>query len=300
MIDKISVVINTLNEEKNVERALKSLKWADEILVCDMFSDDNSAVVAKKSGAKVIFHKRLSFVEPARNFAVSKASHDWVLIIDPDEEIPETLALKLKDIVATNGVITYVEIPRKNMIFGKWIKSSMWWPDYNIRFFKKDSVAWSNQIHRPPQTQGQGLKLPIEERFAITHHHYTSLTQFLARMDRYATVQAKELKESGYQFNWTDLISKPLGEFLGRFFANRGFEDGLHGFVLALLQATSFLVMYLKVWELEGFKEQNINLIKLKEESVNSGKEINYWFKYGNLSKNPVKRLLQKAKNKFS
>lgn len=300
MNGKISVVINTLNEEKNVERALKSLSWADEILVCDMHSEDNSAVIAKKMGAKVIFHKRLNFVEPARNFAISKTSHEWVLVLDPDEEIPESLAEKLKEIAETNGVITHVEIPRKNMIFGKWVRSSMWWPDYNIRFFKKDLVKWSNQIHRPPQTEGQGLKLPIEERYSIIHHHYTSLTQFLTRMDRYTTVQAKELKDSGYQFNWIDLVKKPLSEFLGRYFANRGFEDGIHGFVLALLQAVSFLVMYLKVWELERFKEQAVNLEELKEESNKAGKEITYWFKYGNLSKNPVKRILQKAKNRLT
>lgn len=300
MVNKISVVINTLNEEKNVERAIKSVAWADEILVCDMFSDDNSAVVAKKLGAKVIFHKRLSFVEPARNFAISKTDNEWVLVLDPDEEIPETLADKLREIASSNGVITHVEIPRKNMIFGKWVKSSMWWPDYNIRFFKKEWVKWSDQIHRPPHTEGQGLRLPIEERYATLHHHYTSLSQFLTRMDRYAGVQAKQLKNSGYKFDWKDLIKQPLGEFLGRYFANRGFEDGLHGLALALLQAFSFLVMYLKVWELENFNEQSINLQELKERSDESSKELDYWFKYARLSKNPVKRILQKAKNRLS
>lgn len=300
MNQKISVVINTLNEEKTLERAIKSVSWADEILVCDMHSDDNSGVLAKKLGAKVIFHKRLAFVEPARNFAISKASHDWVLVLDPDEEIPEPLGKRLKEMVEKPIVSTFVEIPRKNIIFNKWMKAAGWWPDYNIRFFKKGAVEWSDKIHRPPKTQGQGLRLPNEERWAITHYHYENLSQYLDRLNRYTMVQAKELREKGEEFQWQDLVSKPLGEFLGRFFAQRGFEDGLHGLALSFLQAFSELIVYLKLWELRGFKEEKINWAELQESARRGGEEINYWFKYGNLSKNPVKRVLQKAKNRLS
>src|SRR3989344_1284092 len=300
-MSKISVVINTFNEEKNIEWVINSVKdFADEILVCDMHSDDNSAVIAKKLGAKVIFHKRVNFVEPARNFAISKASNDWILILDPDEEVPEGLSSKLNDVIDKPGVTTYVEIPRKNIIFGRWIKSSMWWPDYNIRFFKKGSVAWSDKIHRPPKTEGQGLRLPAEERWAITHHHYENLSQFIRRMNRYTDVQAKELKQEGYKFDWTDLIKKPSGEFLSRFFANRGFEDGLHGLSLSLLQAFSFLVVYLKLWEKEEFREQDIKLTELKALTDAVDADTDYWFKYGNMPKNKLKRILHRIKNKTS
>src|SRR5260221_8276110 len=224
MPQKISVVINTLNEENVIERAINSVSWADEVLVCDMNSDDDTALVARKAGAKVIFIKRQPFVELARNLSISKAKNDWILIMDPDEEIPESLGNKLQELSNTNGVTTYVEVPRKNIIFNKWVRASMWWPDYNIRFFKKDAVKWSNKIHLKPETQGQGLKLPEEERFAITHYHYIGIDQFLSRLNRYTTIQAKELKQSGYNFAWQDLISKPLSEFLGRYFANSGFE----------------------------------------------------------------------------
>src|SRR3989344_2370341 len=95
MINKISVVINTLNEEKNIERVIKSTSWADEIIVCDMYSTDRTVEFARKSGAKIVFHKKLNYVEPARNFAISKASNEWVLILDSDEEIPSTLSEKL-------------------------------------------------------------------------------------------------------------------------------------------------------------------------------------------------------------
>lgn len=300
MNGKISVIINTLNEEKNIERVMKTAQFADEILVCDMNSDDDTAPIAKKMGATIFFHKRMGFVEPARNFAISKASHEWILVLDADEEIPESLAEKLKELASTDGVITHVEIARKNFIFSKWIKASYWWPDYNPWFFRKGAVTWGNRIHIKPKVEGQGLRLPEEERYAIIHHHYTSLDQYLTRMIRYANVQAKELIEDGYKFQWTDLIKKPLSEFLGRYFANRGFEDGLHGLVLSLLQAFSFLVVYLRVWEIEGFRESNIKFEEVKNEATLANKELDYWFKYGNLSKNPLKAFLQRAKNRLS
>ena len=300
MHPKLSVVINTFNEEKNIERAIKSVGWADEILVCDMYSDDNTAVIAKKLGAKILFHKRVGFVEPARNFVISKAEGEWVLVLDADEEIPDSLRDKIKEVISSGGVLTHVEIPRLNIIFGKTMKAAMWWPDYNIRLFKKSSVTWSNKIHSKPKTEGQGLRLSELERFAIIHHHYETISQFLLRLDRYTTVQAKELKESGYEFDWRDLFSKPLGEFLSRFFANRGFDDGLHGLALSLLQAFSHLVMYLKVWELKGFPDKSINLSELKKESDKNGAEIDHWLKYGNLSKNKLKRIIQKIKNKIT
>lgn len=299
MVGKISVVINTYNEEAHIERAIKSVGWADEILVCDMHSEDNTAVIAKKLGATVFFHKKVGFVEPARNFAISKATHEWILVLDADEEIPDSLEEKLKDVIKKAGVVTHVEVPRKNLIFDKWMKAAGWWPDYNIRFFKKDSVTWSNKIHSKPKTIGQGLTLPAEERYGIIHHHYSTVSQFIARMNRYTDVQAREMRNDGYQFDWSEVIKKPVGEFMSRYFAHRGFEDGLHGLSLSLLQAFSHLVMMLKVWEAQKFEEKKPGYEEVVTLMKNQGNELSYWFKYSNLSKNPLKRTLQKVKNKL-
>ena len=297
---KLSVVINTLNEADTLGRAIKSIKWADEVIVCDMHSDDESVEIARKLGAKVVLHKRLLFVEPARNFAISKANNEWVLILDPDEEIPETLANKIQELIIEPGISNYIRLPRKNLIFGKWMKASMWWPDYNIRLFKKGEVTWSDKIHIPPSTKGEGLDLPSDGNLAIIHHHYTSVSQYIMRLDRYTTIQASNLKDEGYKFVWSDVIVRPLNEFLSRFFANRGFEDGLHGLALSLLQAFSFLVMYIKVWEIEKFTQQQIDLKEIKALRLKSGKEVDYWFKYGNLSKNSFKRFFQRVGNKLT
>jgi len=295
MKKKISAVINTFNEENNLKRAMVSLKdWVDEIVVCDMYSTDNTVKVAKNLGAKVYFYKYSGFVEPARNFAISKTSHEWVLILDADEEIPNELANEIKKMLEKGINSDFVEIPRKNIIFGKWMKASMWWPDYQIRLFKKGYVEWSEKIHRPPKTSGQDLRLSPDESYAILHHNYQSISQFIDRMNRYTDIEAKQLFKGGYKFDWKDLIKKPLEEFLSRFFANKGYEDGIHGLGLSLLQAFSFLVLYTKLWEMVGFKESSINLSEIDEEKEKMGRIINYWFKQSAFSKNPFKRLLKK------
>lgn len=273
----ISVVINTLNEEKNIARAIKSVNWADEVVVCDMYSDDETVKIAKTMGAKIVFHKRLDYVEPARNFAISKASGDWILILDPDEEIPESLKERLIQIVDKMDQIDYVRIPRKNIIFDKWMKGAMWWPDLNIRFFRKGKVRWTDKIHRPPEVSGEGLDLPADEQFAILHHHYESISQFLERMIRYTKVQADEFIDEGYKFDWKDLIKKPLSEFLGRFFVNKGFQNGIHGLSLSILQAFSQFVLYLRIWEKEKFLDHNITKNEFIDQFRDAGNEVEYW-----------------------
>lgn len=284
----ISVVINTFNEEKNIQRALESVKWANEVIVCDMYSDDKTVEIAKKFGAKVFLHKKVGFVEPARNFAISKATQDWVFILDADEEASNLLGDKVNELIKKNIESNFVEIPRKNIIFNKWMQASMWWPDYQIRLFKKGAVVWSDQIHSKPKLLGLGLKLAEKEEEVIIHHNYQTISQFLDRMNRYTQIEAQQLSDRGYKFDWKDLFTKPLNEFLARFFANQGYKDGLHGLALSLLQALSFLVVYLKVWEKSGFKEQQLNLSEIKKETDVQSKAIDYWFK--NESKGFFKR----------
>lgn len=304
MVSQISVVINTLNESQNIKRVIESLDWASEIVVVDGGSSDGTSEILQKlrnsnKKLKIFKYQSVGYVEPARNFAISKATKEWILILDADESLPESLVERLLEIVSKMKQISYVRLPRKNIIFGHFMKASMWWPDYNIRFFRKSKVEWTDKIHKVPEAAGEGVDLPADEKWAIIHNHYNSLLQFLERMIRYTKIQAEELVKEGYKFDWKDLIKKPLGEFLSRFFANRGFEDGLHGLALSLLQAFSFMLVYLRVWEIEGFKAQSMVFSELKELSNQSGAEIKYWFKYANLSKNTFKRFFQKLKNKL-
>ena len=255
---KISAVVNTYNEEKNVKRCLESLRgFADEIVVADMHSTDKTVEITEKYTDRIFQHEYTRYVEPARNFAVKQASHDWILLIDADEELSPSLARQLKKLAGKKEA-DFVEIPRKNIIFAKWIKHSRWWPDYLVRFFKKGKAEFSKEIHIPPQTKGKGIKLDATEENALIHHSFQSISQYLERLDRYTDIQTGILLKNGYQFDWKDLIIKPANEFLSRFFAGEGYKDGVHGLALALLQAFSELILYLKMWEIQGFPKDDI------------------------------------------
>ena len=296
MSGKISVIINTFNEEKSIKRAIKSAAWADEIIVCDMHSKDKTIEIAKKLGAKVIFFKEEGFVEPARNYAVSKASNEWILLLDADEELPSQLADRLRKIVNKYKSISYVEIPRKNIIFGKVMQATGWWPDYQVRLFKKGKVLWQDKIHSKPKLNGEGIKLDPYEDLAIIHHNYQTMEQFIERMNCYTSIEAEQIHKEGYKFSWKDLFEKPLNEFLSRFFANQGYKDGLHGLSLSFLQAFSFLVVYLKLWQIDSFKPQEVALTEIKKEADKTSAALNYWFKDGNSPKNIFKTFLTKLK----
>lgn len=274
---KLSVVINTLNEERNLPQAISSIKsLADEIVVVDMKSEDATQEIAKKAGARVYEFKKAGYVEPARNYAISKATSEWVLVLDADEVVPSTLSKKIKELLK-NPKADYYRIPRKNIIFGKWIKHSRWWPDYNIRLFKKGKVTWNEVIHSVPMTTGEGADIPEKEDFAMVHKNYESLEQYMDRMNKYSSIQAKILIDKNYKFIWKDLISKPLAEFLSRYFAGEGYKDGLHGLALALLQSFSEAMVYLKVWQEEKFLEQAISPDEVARELGDAQGQLNWW-----------------------
>lgn len=276
----ISVVVNTLNEEDNLPRCLKSVQsLADEIVVVDMYSDDRTRKIARKFGARVFLHKKVGYVEPARNFAIGKARGKWVLVLDADEKVTPSLAKRLREIVTKRSEnVDFVLIPRKNIIFGKWIQNSRWWPDYLPRFFKQGKVIWPKQIHQKPELKGNIYTLPDAERYALTHYNYESLEQFLERSWRYAEVRAEELvKENKYRLSVGDLVLKPTGEFLSRLFSGEGYKDGIHGLALAILQSYSTALIYLKVWEKQHYEEKVIEEKKLKDIFSRLIYEIDYW-----------------------
>lgn len=301
----ISVVINTRNEEKYLPGALSSVKnLAEEIVVVDMESTDGSVEIAKKFAARIIPHKFVSYVEPVRNFAIEHATGPWILILDPDEEIPPTLAKKLISLSKKTGSKdpSFYRLPRKNIIFSKWIKSSRWWPDFNIRFFQKGSVSWTEIIHDVPITTGIGRDLGAKEELAIIHHHYDSIEKFLLWSNRYAESRAMALRKSGYHFSWRDLIKRPMRDFLSRFFFGEGYKDGVHGLALSLLQGFAELMVYAKAWEQEGFYQQDLKVAEVKKEIERGEKELSYWVADSllKMETNPIKRLQHRVVRKLS
>lgn len=300
---KISAVVNTRNEAENIFDCLKSLGFADEIVVVDMESTDETKEIAKEFTDRIFDHPAVGYVEPARNFAIKKAIGDWILIIDADERISKTLASKLIEI-SQSGEADFVRIPRKNLIFGQWIQHSRFWPDLNIRFFKKGSVEWQDEIHSIPITYGTGINLESEEAMAIEHLHYRTVNEFIERAIRYSKQQAKELKKNGYEFDPSDIITKPVSEFLSRFFAGDGYKDGLHGLVLSILQSFAILLIYLRLWQDNDHQPvKSSQLLKLWpvafEEKI---KEVKYWLYTVKLQHEPnkYKKILYKFLRRIS
>ena len=294
---KISAVINTKNEAKYLKKCLKSIKnFVDEIIVVDMHSKDETVAIAKSFSAKVYRHKPLSWVEPVRNYALSKAKGDWILLLDPDEYITKTLARELTKI-AQRDDINFVHIPRKNIIFGKWLRHSNMWPDYLIRFFRKNTVTWNKEIHSQPQTEGVGITLLDSEKLAIRHINYTDIDDFVKRALRYSDTQANELYKQAYKLKISDLILKPVQEFNSRFFSLSGFKDGLHGLAFCLLQSFAVLLVYLKLLQKQNFEDKTLSKESFVSAILESTYEYNHWFsKYfkQQYTKNIFKRMFIK------
>lgn len=247
----ISVVIVTLNEGDKLEKCLANTNdFAQELVVVDLDSKDNTLEVAKKFGAKVYEHERAPFVEEVRNFAISKTSGDWILVLDPDEILSEGLKSKLR-IVAKEDKYQAVNIPRKNIFFGKWIAHTNFWPDKHIRFFKKGSVDWPKIIHTYPKIKGQIYNLPADEKVAIEHFGYDNFGQFIGRQHRYASVQAQNNLEEGKHFSLLRLFWMPAREFLVRFIKHRGFLDGVEGLFLVVALMWYQIEVEIKVLKLE-------------------------------------------------
>lgn len=275
----ISVVMTVFNEEKRIKDCLESVKWADEIIIVDDESTDKTIEIAKKYTSHIFPHKNMGFVEPSRNFAISKATGDWILVVDADEIVPQSLVRKLQEIAESTSKAECVRIPRKNIIFNKWMQHTGWWPDYNIRFFRKGKVTWPNKIHAQAEVHGLVVDLGPHEENALTHFNYDSISQFLRKLDNYTSVTARERIDENKEFHWRDILMLPVHEFLSRYFARKGYKDGLHGLVLSLLEGFYEFITCLKVWERKGFAEvQSEDVIKGFEESVNeSTKQLHFW-----------------------
>ncbi len=299
----ISVVINVRNEAEALTKCLRSIKdLADEIIVVDMNSTDDSKEIAQNAGATLYSYRSMKYVEPARNFALSKATGKWILLLDPDEFLNKTLKKELISITKRNDV-DYVKIPRKNIIFGKWIRHSNTWPDYLIRFFKKGAVTWKKEIHSQPNFKGNGITLLDSEKLAIQHNNYTSISQFITRAVRYSGIQADELFAADYKLKTSDFILKPVQEFNSRFFFAEGYKDGFHGLVFSILQAFAIALIYIRLWEKQGCQDKPLTKESFVSASQETTFEYDFWFnKYfkKEYSTNLFKRFLLKIRLAFN
>jgi glycosyltransferase involved in cell wall biosynthesis len=244
---KLSVVMITLNEERNLARALESIKWADEIVIVDAFSQDRTKEIAKKYTGN-IYDLAWTGYGPAKQFALEKASFEWVLSLDSDEVLSEPLQLEIQSVLQTEVEFDGYSVCRMSNFLGQWMKHGGWYPDYVLRLFRKDKAHFTAAaVHEELIVTGKSGHL----NGLLLHYTDPNLEHYLTKLNRYTTLSAQELLKKGETANLTDLLFRPPALFIKMYLLKFGFLDGVQGFLLALYSSFHVLTKYAKLWLLQ-------------------------------------------------
>lgn len=276
-MNNISATLAVKNNPIHIMQSIASIEsFVDEILIADIGMDTLlKENLLKKEKVKIIsIPQEVPYVELIREELIQKTNSQYILIIDPDEVFPRGLIELLKTHYAHYD---YFKIPRKNMLFGKWIQHSRWWPDYQIRFFKKEMVNWPKTIHAQPDTKGNGYTVEPKEEYAIFHHNYENLDEYFSKAVRYAKSEAITHAKNNESITFSGTVKKSIREFISRFFAYQGYRDGARGFVLAFLQMVYYVLVYFYYLEEKKF-ETGEDLLKESSQFFKKGyKESLFW-----------------------
>jgi glycosyltransferase involved in cell wall biosynthesis len=247
----VTVTIITLNEEKNLPRAIKSTGWADEILVVDSGSTDNTVETAKALGARVI-HNPWPGYGKQKNFAQSQAGNDWVLNIDADEEISEPLARQISEalsaVASGKSPARGFFFPRKTFYLGRWIRHGGWYPNHLVRLANRKDARWTEpSVHEELKVNGEvrGLEEPI------LHYTFSSIQDQILTNLQFSKLGFIELKKKGQRRSLVRLMLKPIGKFIETYFLKKGFMDGLPGFIISVNASHSMFLKYAYLIEAE-------------------------------------------------
>jgi len=299
---KLSIVISAYNEQKKIRACLESAKWADEIIFVDNSSTDKTAKIAKEFTKKIYTAKNdPKKIDLQKNLGIEKATNDWIFLLDADEVITPELKEEIKETIEiNNSAVNGYSVPRKNIIFGRWIEYTGWYPDYQLRLFRKGKGKYEEtHYHEPIKVAGNTEKLLSN----LEHYNYDSVSQFFYRgLQVYAPNEAEELLRKGYVFSYADVIKFPFKEFLSRYFAREGYKDGFHGLVLSLLMAFYHLAVFVYLWEKKKFIDDDaFGTDKFKNEIKEAGKELVFWINKKKIDeeKDMIKKTFLKLKRKL-
>lgn len=243
IMEKVSVVIITKDEERNIGACLESIKWADEIVVVDSGSKDKTREICEEYGAKVFIEEWLGFGRQ-KNKAIEKTKNEWILNLDADEKVTPELTAEIAEVLDEKVELNGFYIPRKNFFASRWIRHGGWYPDYNLRLFRKSKGRFRERhVHEKVILEGKVgyLKNPIE------HHTYSSIKEFLQRQDLYSDLAAQEMFNAGKKSRFYDILFRPTWTFFQMYFLRAGFLDGYYGFLLARLYSYYTLAKYSKL-----------------------------------------------------
>lgn len=283
----ITVLINTLNEEKNIKACLESVKWADDIVIVDMHSEDKTIEIARKYTDRVFFFQKCGYADPAREFALSQAKNEWCLIIDADELVPYAMFLKIKSIVE-NNLVDVVWFPHNNYFFGILLKATGWGPlqDMHPRLFKKQYMQLNPTIHSIYKIKENAKILYIKNPHeGFIHFNYIDAEHFLDKLNKYTTIEANNMFV-GTKPSPNGLLKEIyyiIREIGGRYVIKKGYKDGVIGLYLSILMGAYKISAYLKLKIMQLYSTENSKKVILE--------------KYKNIADNILKEYENKVSN---
>ncbi len=245
---KITATIITLNEERNIARAIESLRCCDEILILDSGSVDRTVELAEKLGARIIEAGWRGYAGQ-KNWAAEQASHDWILSLDADEALSEALEAEIWNLKKNGPQYDAYTMPRLARYLGRWILHSGWYPDRKVRLYDRGKAKWVGDIvHESVKAEGRVGHLEAN----ILHFTCDSLSEHVKSLDRYTTLAAQDLVARKVTIGLWRLIIDPPWTFIKTYFFQRGFQDGLEGLIIAYMAAFYTFLKYSKSRNMAG------------------------------------------------
>jgi glycosyltransferase involved in cell wall biosynthesis len=245
-VQKLTVTVITRNESRNVAAALESVSWADELIVVDSESTDDTVAIASRYTPRVIVRPWPGYVAQ-KNFAASQASHDWILSLDADERVSPELRDEIKRLLGTNISAAGFRLPRVTFHLGRWIRSTDWYPDYQLRLYDRRRGEWAGRhVHESVRVDGAVARLKGE----LQHYAYRDLAHHVETMDRYTALAARQMFEDGRRANWIDILVTPRLTIFLNYILRGGFRDGMVGLIISAMNAYYVSVKFAKLWEL--------------------------------------------------
>lgn len=243
----IACVVITKNEERNIADCLASARWADELIVVDAESADQTVELARASGAKV-------FVRPwpgfglQKNFGMVQASSDWILILDADERVTEELRGEVRTCLAQwkPGAPVAYRIPRRNFFYGAWVRRAGVYPDYQVRLFRRGMAQYNDvAVHENLMVEGEIGTLAGH----LDHYTERRIQDHFKKFGLYTTLAAQEKAKKVRMVGWIDLVFRPLVVFGKTYLLKQGFRDGVQGLIVCVFASMYTFVKYAKLWD---------------------------------------------------
>jgi glycosyltransferase involved in cell wall biosynthesis len=245
-VPKLSVTVITRNEAANIAAALESVRWADEIVVVDSESTDETVAIARQFTANVVVRPWPGYVEQ-KNFAAAHASHDWILSLDADERISPELRDEILATLQSTPSTAGFRIPRVTFHLGRWIRTTDWYPDYQLRLYDRRRAKWAGRyVHESVRVEGPVQRL----RGEIQHYAYRDISHHLLTMDRYTSLAARQMFEDGRRASWIDVLVTPRLTFFRNYILRGGFRDGMVGLIVSAMNGYYVGLKFAKLWEL--------------------------------------------------